>query len=69
MEDETVEVYQEFDKCVPGAGPHGHIAATEREWVGSRGSGKMMFSWKCAQCRQRSKKAVVVFVDRHGLVL
>jgi hypothetical protein len=59
----------EFDKCKPGAGPHGHIAVTKREWAGRRGSGKAIFSWICTQCGQASKVAAVVFVDRHGCVL
>jgi hypothetical protein len=59
----------EFEKCKPGAGPHGHTAVIQRTWAGSRGSGKMIFEWKCVDCGQKSKVAVVRFVDRRGCVL
>ena len=65
---EDIEVYEEFDKCVKGQGPHGHIVATVREDLGRR-NGKQMFSWECTQCGQVSKVSVVVFVDRRGQVL
>jgi hypothetical protein len=57
----------EFEKCKPGAGPHGHTAITRREYSGQKRM--LFFYWKCVDCGQEGRQRLLIRVDKHGCVL
>lgn len=64
MEDEFSGEW-EFQKCKKNAGPHGHLAITQRESCGRKGM--LFFLWRCVECGQEGRR-YLIRVDKFGRV-